>query len=115
MATIERRTGRDGQLVYRIKIRRKGHPPQTATFAKLSEARKWAQVTEGAVLTDRHFTTPEAKRHTLADLIDRYTRAVLLTDYALALLRQHGRGCLRDVPAVFPIYTSTKRRRLSDA
>jgi hypothetical protein len=64
MATIERRTGRDGQLVYRITIRRKGYPPQTATFAKLSDARKWAQVTEGAVLTDRHFTTPEAKRHT---------------------------------------------------
>src|SRR5438445_6345781 len=42
MATIERRTTQDGQLVYRVKVRRKGHLPQTATFSKLSEARKSA-------------------------------------------------------------------------
>ncbi len=43
MATIERRTGKDGQLVYRVKVRRKGQLPQTATFSNLSEASKWAQ------------------------------------------------------------------------
>src|SRR6266568_1035544 len=77
MATIERRTGKDGQLVYRVKVRRKGQLPQTATFSKLSEARKWAQITEGAVVEGRHFKTTEAKRHTLADLIDRYLADVL--------------------------------------
>ncbi len=77
MATIERRTAKDGQLVYRVKVRRKGQIPQTATFSKLSDARKWAQVTEGAVLEGRHFTKHEAKRHTLADLIERYIRDVL--------------------------------------
>ena len=40
MATIERRTGKDGHLVYRVRVRRRGCPPQTATFPKLSEARK---------------------------------------------------------------------------
>jgi integrase len=77
MATIERRNSKDGQTTYRVKVRRKGSTQQTATFAKLSEARKWAQVIEGAALEGRHFTTAAAKRHTLADLIDRYVRDVL--------------------------------------
>jgi integrase len=77
MATIERRTSKNGQLVYRVKMRRRGSLPQTATFTKLSKARKWAQVTEGAAIEGRHFQTSEAKRHTLADLIERYIRDVL--------------------------------------
>lgn len=77
MATIEQRRGNDGQRVYRVKVRRKGQLPRTATFTKLAEARTWAQMTEGAVLEGRHFKTPEAKKHTLADLIDRYAQAIL--------------------------------------
>src|SRR5262249_2827126 len=77
MATIERRTGKDGHLVYRVKVRRKGQPALSATFTKLSEARKWSQVTEGAVLEGRHFPSQVAKRHTLSELIDRYLADVL--------------------------------------
>ena len=77
MATIERRTGKNGQLVYRVKVRRRGSLPQTATFTKLSEARKWAKVTEGAAIEGRHFPTAEAKRHTLSDLLERYIQNVL--------------------------------------
>jgi hypothetical protein len=69
MATIERRTGKDGQTVYRVKVRRKGAPLQTATFPKLTDARKWGQMTEGAVLEGRYLKTAEAKWHTLAELI----------------------------------------------
>jgi integrase len=77
MATFEKRTTRDSMTVWRVKVRRKGAPPQTATFSQLSEAKKWAQITEGAVLEGRHFITSEAKRHTLADVIDRYMQDVL--------------------------------------
>jgi integrase len=77
MASIVRRIGKDGQVNYRVQVRRKGAPPLSATFTKLSDARKWAQMTEGAVLEGRHFTIAEAKRHTLADLIDRYRAHVL--------------------------------------
>jgi len=77
MATFEKRTTQDGKIVWRVKVRRRGYPPQTATFTKLSKARKWAHVTEGAVLEGRRFTPREAKRHTLADLIERYIRDVL--------------------------------------
>jgi integrase len=48
-----------------------------ATFHRLTDARKWAQVTEGAVLEGRHFTAVAAKRHTVGELIDRYRREVL--------------------------------------
>jgi integrase len=42
-------------------------------------------------------------------------RAVPLAGYALNLLTQHAHLCHPDVDVVFPIYTSTKRRRISDA
>lgn len=77
MATIEQRTGKDGQHVYRVKVRRKGAAPLSATFSKLTEARKWVQVTEAAIVEGRHFKTTEAKRHTLAEAIDRYLLDVL--------------------------------------
>jgi len=77
MATIEKRTTDDGGTAYRVKVRLKGHPPQNATFTRLTDARKWAQSTEAAMREGRHFKTAEAKRHTVADLIDRYLRDVM--------------------------------------
>jgi integrase len=76
MATIETRT-KDGKPVYRVKIRRKGSATQFATFARLTDARKWAQMTEAAIDEGRHFKTTEAKRHTLAEMVDRYIQDVL--------------------------------------
>jgi hypothetical protein len=52
-------------------VRRKGAPPQSASFPTLAEARRWAKIREGAVLEGRHFPSTAAKRYTLADLIDR--------------------------------------------
>jgi len=77
MATIVRRPGKNGQLSYRAQVRRKGAPPLSATFTKLSDARKWVQITEAAILEGRHFKTTEAKRHTLTDLVERYLADVL--------------------------------------
>jgi len=57
MASIVRRIGKDRQVNYRVQVRRKGTSPLSATFTKLSDARKWAQMTEGAVLEGRHFET----------------------------------------------------------
>ena len=77
MATITRRTGKNGQPSYRAQVRRKGASPLSATFTKVSEARKWIQITEAAILEGRHFKVVEAKRHTLAEMVDRYSREVL--------------------------------------
>jgi integrase len=77
MATIEKRTTDTGEASYRVKIRLKGYPTQTATFARLTDAKKWSQHTEAAIREGRHFKTTEAKKHTLADLVDRYIKDVL--------------------------------------
>ncbi len=77
MAVIEKRVTNEGKTSYRVKIRMKGYPPQTATFDRITDAKKWSQDTESAIRAGRHFKTSEAKRHTLAQLIDRYISDVL--------------------------------------
>lgn len=77
MASIEKRTNKDGVNIYRVKVRLKGYPVQTASFERLTDAKKWSQHTEAAIREGRHFKTSEAKRHTLAELIDRYIRDIL--------------------------------------
>lgn len=77
MANIEKRTSKAGETSYRVKIRLKGYPGQTATFERITDAKKWVQQTESAIREGRHFKTSEAKRHTLAEMIDRYCLDVL--------------------------------------
>ncbi|MFP5431394.1 MAG: site-specific integrase, partial [Gammaproteobacteria bacterium] len=72
MASIQKRTDSDGNITYRAQVRLKGFPPQTATFTRLTDARKWAQDTESAIREGRYFKTTEARRHTLDDAIKRY-------------------------------------------
>ena len=77
MANIEERKTRDGKTMYRVKVRLKGFPTQTATFHRRTDAKKWVQTTEAAMREGRHFKIAEAKKHTLADMIDRYLQDVL--------------------------------------
>ncbi len=77
MATIEPRRLTDGTRSYRVKIRLKGHPPQYASFARLTDAKRWEQSTEAAIREGRHFKTNEAKKHTLADAMQRYQLEVM--------------------------------------
>lgn len=77
MATIKNRTAKDGSPRYTAEIRLKGSPPQTATFKRLTDAKKWIQDTESAIRNGKHFKTTEAKKHTFADAIDRYSSEVL--------------------------------------
>ena len=46
MTVIERRAGRDGGVAFRVKVRLKGQPPVSATFERITDAKKWAQATE---------------------------------------------------------------------
>jgi integrase len=77
MASIEKRTTKEGDISYRVKVRLKGYPTQTATFERLTDAKRWVQQTESAIREGRHFKTSEAKRHTLDETIDRYIQYVL--------------------------------------
>jgi hypothetical protein len=61
MANFEARETQDGKTSYRVKIRLKGYPPQTATFGRLTDPKKWVAFLK----------TAEAKKHTLDELVDR--------------------------------------------
>lgn len=77
MATFDKHTALDGKVTYRVRVRMKGYPIQTASFDRLTDARRWGQQTETAIREGRYFKTREAQRHTLAELIDRYLVDVL--------------------------------------
>ena len=72
MATIETRIGKDGDKQYRVKVRMRGHPSASATFDRITDAKRWAAETEAAIRQGRYFQQAEARRHTVADLVDRY-------------------------------------------
>lgn len=74
MAYIEERTNAEGATTYRVMVRLKGHPIQSATFERKTDAKKWAQDTESNIRAGRHFQTTEAKKHTLKELIERYKK-----------------------------------------
>lgn len=79
MASIRKRTNKDGSTSYRVDVRLKGSPPQRATFSRLTDAKQWGKNTESAIKENRYFKTAEAQKHTLGEMIDRYTRDVLPT------------------------------------
>lgn len=88
MATIRKRNAKDGSNRFTAEVRLKGYPQQTATFKRLTDAKKWIQDTESAIRDGRHFKTIEAKKHTFADLVDRYIADVLPTKPKQALRQQ---------------------------
>lgn len=77
MASIQKRENSKGVTSYRVEVRLKGCPPQRATFARLTDAKKWAASTESAIRENRYFKTAEARRHTFDDLVKRYISEVL--------------------------------------
>ncbi|MBI1318319.1 MAG: tyrosine-type recombinase/integrase [Candidatus Hydrogenedens sp.] len=79
MATIQTRRTKNGEVSYRVQVRLKGQPNASGTFARKTDAKRWAQQTEAAIREGRYFKTTEAKRHTFGEMIDRYIRDVLPT------------------------------------
>jgi len=72
VASIQKRVSSDGRVSYRAQVRLRGQPPQTATFARKTDARDWASRVESGIREGRHFNTARAKAHTVAELIDLY-------------------------------------------
>ena len=79
MATIIKRLDANGKPYYTARIRLKGYPEQISTFPRITDAKKWATVTEAAIKEGRHFKTVEAKKHTVDEMIDRYLTGAKLT------------------------------------
>ena len=72
MATITQRKNTKGEAYFQAKVRMKGFPPESASFKSKTKAVKWSHSIEVAMREGRYFKTVESKKHTLADLIDRY-------------------------------------------
>lgn len=77
MASIQGRKDGNGKVRYRVQIRLKGHPTESATFDRKTDAKRWAQQTESAIHEGRHFKSAESKKHTLGELLERYKSNVL--------------------------------------
>ncbi len=72
MAYIQKRKAADGAVSYRVQIRLRGYPLETATFDRMTDAREWGAKTESDMKAGRYFG--EAKRHTFQELKDSYTK-----------------------------------------
>ena len=90
MASITKRASDEGDVSYFVRVRLKGYPLQTATFKRLTDARKWAASTESAIREGRYFKTNEAKRHTLAEAIERYQKDVMPKKFRVNEVRIRG-------------------------
>jgi len=71
MANIQQRRGKGGRWTFRVQVRLRGHPSVTRTFHRRTDARDWAQQTETSIRRGEALATNEARKHTLAELIDR--------------------------------------------
>ena len=77
MPSIEERSTKEGTTTYRVRVRRKGYPTQTASFDRLTDAHQWAYITEAAIAEGRQIIPPKLVEHTVTELIDRYIAEVL--------------------------------------
>jgi len=77
MANIEKRTSQAGLISYRVLIRLKGYPAQSATFKRITDAKRWELQTEAAIKEGRYFQITEAKKHTFNELVSRYCAEIL--------------------------------------
>ena len=71
MATIRKRDGKNGSS-YQVQVRIKGGGVESASFKSLTKAKIWAQGAEASIRDGKHFNKNAAKKHTLADLIERF-------------------------------------------
>jgi integrase len=77
MPTIETRTSPNGTVWYHVKVRLKGLPAAYGHFSTYKKAYRWGHETEAALRDGRYLKTAEAKRHTLAEAVNRYIVEVL--------------------------------------
>ena len=76
MATFVERSGPDGKPVWQVKIRRRGYPPQSATFDTRAKAETWAKHVETDMDRGTFASDTEAASTTLNEALDRYEREI---------------------------------------
>jgi len=77
MGTITERLDKNGQKAFQVKIRIKGFPVQSASFTRITDARRWEQQTEAAIREHRFFPQDKSQNTVLSELIERYIQTIL--------------------------------------
>ena len=72
MKGIDKRIHKNGAVSYRARVRIKGHPVLSQSFASKILAMKWKRDTESAVEQGKYEYSQPGSKNTLAELIDRY-------------------------------------------
>jgi len=77
MASIQRVVSPlTGEVAYRVQVRRKGRPQESASFPNRKEAVAWAESLESAIREGRHFPHAAAKRTSFDALAKEYIETV---------------------------------------
>lgn len=79
MSHFEKRTLKNGRVVYRAVVKRAPFKPVKRQFDRLNDARKWAKRAETELLEKRSTPHELAQIHICADAFDRYIKDVLPT------------------------------------
>jgi integrase len=78
MAVIEKRQ-KGTETTYRARVRIKGFPEASATFALLRDARRWIENTEKEIKEGLYFSDQNTREeHLVSEAIDRYMQNVLI-------------------------------------
>ncbi len=65
---------KDGTITYHAEVRRKNAKPLRESFSTLTQAKNWVRKVESSILEGKHVPDNKARKYTLSDLIDQYTR-----------------------------------------
>ncbi|MDP2033937.1 MAG: site-specific integrase [Polaromonas sp.] len=106
MASIRERTDAAGKTKWHAQIRIQGHPPQTRTFSRKTDAKLWVDETERAIRNGRFSSINNAQTKTVAQLFEvfraDYMRKSRTKDYTQILAwweQRLGKYFLIDVKA----------------
>lgn len=75
MATLVKRVDSEGNVSWQVRIRRRGAPAVSRTFARKADAQAWADMSETA-LRAGELVGSDADHMTLGEALDRYAREV---------------------------------------
>ncbi|MDA8120877.1 MAG: site-specific integrase [Gammaproteobacteria bacterium] len=92
MATFVQRKGPGGKKVWQVKIRRRGYPPQSATFDAKTRAEGWARQVEGEMDRGVFVSRAEAENTTLAEALTRYAQEITPTKKPSTVARERNRA-----------------------
>lgn len=76
MASFTKIEGTRG-VRWKATVRRRGHPTQSQSFGRKTDAKIWAQSIEAKIDAGKFKDDSQARKHTVAELIDRYVSDVI--------------------------------------